>query len=230
MSTTDAKKSNSVSKKASLVTNDVAEPPKDVTNRLEKVSRPSHLSSTPDTTHRKKKVSSRRATTTTTKTMNEDKTTFPDSDTEPSDISTGSSSSSSSEIASDRIPLEMQSSEYRVSSTSTEFPVAPLDDTSTPTNDVKPEEKTAKNSPEEVESKAKTLESSQSIDSTNSRTSIFSPVEDSGTNLIVNYLPQNMTQEEIKSLFASIGEVESCKLIRDKSTSEFHGQNVFLMP
>merc|ERR1739838_380515 len=40
----------------------------------------------------------------------------------------------------------------------------------------------------------------------------------SGTNLIVNYLPQTMTQEEIRSLFASIGEVESCKLIRDKTS------------
>nr|WOP32311.1 elav-like protein [Spadella cephaloptera] len=40
----------------------------------------------------------------------------------------------------------------------------------------------------------------------------------SRTNLIVNYLPQTMTQEEIRSLFASIGEVESCKLIRDKTT------------
>ncbi|VDN10269.1 unnamed protein product [Dibothriocephalus latus] len=45
--------------------------------------------------------------------------------------------------------------------------------------------------------------------------------EDTGTNLIVNYLPQNMTQEEIRSLFASIGEVESCKLIRDKNTCEW---------
>jgi len=41
----------------------------------------------------------------------------------------------------------------------------------------------------------------------------------SKTNLIVNYLPQTMTQEEIRSLFASIGEVESCKLIRDKPTA-----------
>jgi ELAV like protein 2/3/4 len=41
------------------------------------------------------------------------------------------------------------------------------------------------------------------------------------TNLIVNYLPQTMTQEEIRSLFSSIGEVESCKLIRDKVTGEF---------
>lgn len=40
------------------------------------------------------------------------------------------------------------------------------------------------------------------------------------TNLIVNYLPQTMTQEEIRSLFSSIGELESCKLIRDKMTGE----------
>ncbi|XP_062849755.1 ELAV-like protein 1a isoform X2 [Trichomycterus rosablanca] len=36
------------------------------------------------------------------------------------------------------------------------------------------------------------------------------------TNLIVNYLPQNMSQEELRSLFSSIGEVENAKLIRDK--------------
>lgn len=41
---------------------------------------------------------------------------------------------------------------------------------------------------------------------------------DSKTNLIVNYLPQTMSQEEIRSLFVSFGDVESCKLIRDKVT------------
>lgn len=40
--------------------------------------------------------------------------------------------------------------------------------------------------------------------------------KDSKTNLIVNYLPQSMTQDELRSLFSSIGEVESAKLIRDK--------------
>ncbi|XP_060515997.1 ELAV-like protein 3 isoform X3 [Cylas formicarius] len=45
--------------------------------------------------------------------------------------------------------------------------------------------------------------------------------EESKTNLIVNYLPQTMTQEEIRSLFSSIGEVESCKLIRDKVTEKY---------
>lgn len=48
------------------------------------------------------------------------------------------------------------------------------------------------------------------------------PTEDKRTNLIVNYLPQTMTQEEIRSLFSSIGEVESCKLIRDKVTGKSH--------
>ncbi|KAB1259647.1 ELAV-like protein 3 [Camelus dromedarius] len=43
--------------------------------------------------------------------------------------------------------------------------------------------------------------------------------DDSKTNLIVNYLPQNMTQDEFKSLFGSIGDIESCKLVRDKITA-----------
>ncbi|XP_038129967.1 ELAV-like protein 1a isoform X4 [Cyprinodon tularosa] len=40
--------------------------------------------------------------------------------------------------------------------------------------------------------------------------------KDAKTNLIVNYLPQSMTQDELRSLFNSIGEVESAKLVRDK--------------
>uniref|UniRef100_A0A673N171 ELAV like RNA binding protein 1a n=1 Tax=Sinocyclocheilus rhinocerous TaxID=307959 RepID=A0A673N171_9TELE len=40
--------------------------------------------------------------------------------------------------------------------------------------------------------------------------------KDCKTNLIINYLPQNMSQDELQSLFSSIGEVESAKLIRDK--------------
>ncbi|CAG0914833.1 unnamed protein product [Notodromas monacha] len=51
--------------------------------------------------------------------------------------------------------------------------------------------------------------------------------EESKTNLIVNYLPQNMNQETIRALFSQIGEVESCKLIRDRSPgSESHGQSL----
>lgn len=40
----------------------------------------------------------------------------------------------------------------------------------------------------------------------------------SRTNLIVNYLPQTMSQDDIRSLFSSMGEIENCKLIRDKAT------------
>lgn len=53
------------------------------------------------------------------------------------------------------------------------------------------------------------------------------PEEENKTNLIINYLPQNMTQEEIRTLFSSIGEVESCKLIRDKQTGEHNSRSRF---
>ncbi|XP_075149807.1 RNA-binding protein 9 isoform X2 [Haematobia irritans] len=46
---------------------------------------------------------------------------------------------------------------------------------------------------------------------------------DPKTNLIVNYLPQTMSQEDIRALFVSFGEVESCKLIRDKVTGQSLG-------
>lgn len=51
--------------------------------------------------------------------------------------------------------------------------------------------------------------------------------DDSKTNLIVNYLPQNMTQDEFKSLFGSIGDIESCKLVRDKITGGCSGGGVW---
>ncbi|BHF76795.1 ELAV-like protein 4 [Sparganum proliferum] len=46
---------------------------------------------------------------------------------------------------------------------------------------------------------------------------------DNKTNLIVNYLPQSMTQEEIRVLFATVGKIASCKLIRDKTTGQSLG-------
>ncbi|VDL94557.1 unnamed protein product [Schistocephalus solidus] len=46
---------------------------------------------------------------------------------------------------------------------------------------------------------------------------------DNKTNLIVNYLPQSMTQEEIRVLFAAVGKIASCKLIRDKTTGQSLG-------
>lgn len=43
------------------------------------------------------------------------------------------------------------------------------------------------------------------------------------TNLIVNYLPPNVSQEDVRILFTKMGEVESCKLVRGKSTGESLG-------
>ena len=51
----------------------------------------------------------------------------------------------------------------------------------------------------------------------------FNESEKARTNLIINYLPQTMTQDEIKDLFTSIGPIESCKLVRDKSTGQSLG-------
>lgn len=62
--------------------------------------------------------------------------------------------------------------------------------------------------------------SSSNSHNSSSQTNTGGQQEESKTNLIVNYLPQTMTQEEIRSLFSSIGEVESCKLIRDKVTGK----------
>lgn len=39
--------------------------------------------------------------------------------------------------------------------------------------------------------------------------------ESSGTNLIINYLPQDMTDGELYALFQPIGPIESCRIMRD---------------
>lgn len=44
--------------------------------------------------------------------------------------------------------------------------------------------------------------------------------DENKTNLIVNYLPQTMTNEELKTLFQSIGQLESCKLIKNKLNNQ----------
>ena len=36
------------------------------------------------------------------------------------------------------------------------------------------------------------------------------------TNLIVNYLPHSMSEDDVKNLFSAVGRVQSCKLIKDK--------------
>ena len=43
------------------------------------------------------------------------------------------------------------------------------------------------------------------------------------TNLIINYLPQTYTDEEMYTLFSTIGEVVNCKIIRDKTTGYSYG-------
>ncbi|KAI6228407.1 ELAV-like protein 4 [Aphelenchoides besseyi] len=48
-------------------------------------------------------------------------------------------------------------------------------------------------------------------------------VVESKTNLIINYLPHNMSQDEVRSLFTSMGPIESCKLVRDKVTGQSLG-------
>ena len=40
----------------------------------------------------------------------------------------------------------------------------------------------------------------------------------SQTNLIVNYLPQSMAEDDVRKLFAAVGEVQSCKVIKDKQS------------
>ena len=42
-----------------------------------------------------------------------------------------------------------------------------------------------------------------------------------GTNLIVNYLPQDMTDRELYSLFRHSGPIESCRVMRDFKVSSF---------
>lgn len=56
---------------------------------------------------------------------------------------------------------------------------------------------------------------------TSSSSLIPSEIHESKTNLIINYLPQSMSQEEVRSLFSSVGNIDSCKLVRDKITGWF---------
>ena len=43
------------------------------------------------------------------------------------------------------------------------------------------------------------------------------------TNLIINYLPQNMSDMELYSLFAECGSIQSAKIMRDKSSGYSFG-------
>ena len=75
---------------------------------------------------------------------------------------------------------------------------------------------------------------SDSISSTSSSINTInkSPNENK-TNLIVNYLPQTMVKDEFETLFASVGEIQSCTLVLDKwslplqhSSPYHHQQNL----
>jgi len=46
----------------------------------------------------------------------------------------------------------------------------------------------------------------------------------SQTNLIVNYLPSALEENDFKALFLEYGEIESYKLIRDKHTGTFRSR------
>ncbi|XP_076652322.1 protein sex-lethal isoform X5 [Halictus rubicundus] len=43
------------------------------------------------------------------------------------------------------------------------------------------------------------------------------------TNLIINYLPQSMTEKDLYSLFVTIGPVESCRVMRDYKSGYSYG-------
>ncbi|XP_058821131.1 protein sex-lethal-like isoform X4 [Topomyia yanbarensis] len=45
----------------------------------------------------------------------------------------------------------------------------------------------------------------------------------SGTNLIVNYLPQDMIERELYSMFSTMGPIESCRIMRDLKTGYSYG-------
>ncbi|XP_060829920.1 sex-lethal homolog isoform X2 [Bombus pascuorum] len=47
--------------------------------------------------------------------------------------------------------------------------------------------------------------------------------EEPRTNLIINYLPQSMTEKDLYSLFVTIGPVESCRVMKDYKTGYSYG-------
>lgn len=58
---------------------------------------------------------------------------------------------------------------------------------------------------------------------TSSSTSNLAGGSNHGTNLIVNYLPQDMTDREFYSLFRNCGPIESCRIMRDFKTNYSYG-------
>lgn len=48
-------------------------------------------------------------------------------------------------------------------------------------------------------------------------------IDNSATNLIINYLPQTLSDAEFRGLFASMGTIRSCKIVRHKATGYSYG-------
>ena len=51
----------------------------------------------------------------------------------------------------------------------------------------------------------------------------FKGDNESKTNLIINYLPQSMSDEEFSQLFTNIGPVTSAKIVRNKANNYSYG-------
>ena len=47
-----------------------------------------------------------------------------------------------------------------------------------------------------------------------------SNANNANTNLIINYMPQDMNERELSSLFSAIGPVETCRVMRDFKVSQ----------
>ncbi|XP_076304267.1 ELAV-like protein 1 isoform X2 [Tachypleus tridentatus] len=58
---------------------------------------------------------------------------------------------------------------------------------------------------------------------TQKRSTMEGDNQETRTNLIINYLPQTLTDDEFRSLFQTIGSIKTCKIVRHKSTGYSYG-------
>jgi protein sex-lethal len=49
-----------------------------------------------------------------------------------------------------------------------------------------------------------------------------------GTNMIVNYLPQDMNERELHTIFSAMGPIESCRVLRDFKVSVVQVVDTFI--
>jgi hypothetical protein len=50
------------------------------------------------------------------------------------------------------------------------------------------------------------------------------------SNLIINYLPQDMNERELHSLFSPMGPIETCRVMRDFKVSTIQNFHTFITP